>query len=710
MTKKKQVIYLMPSNRYSFGSFMNNLSGNISDGKFTSGMFKDMNTGVGTAINAGASLLGGMAGSAIGGGMESGAGSVISGLGSVASAIPGPWGAIAGAGLNVVGGLVNRAFGSKLNQENINEVNSNINQMTSFNSDAGSFDALAENMKTQPSAMGFDQSFIGKDGWFSSKAKRKYNELKAKARNAQMWVDNSLANNTENLIESQGLNALANFAAFGGPLHSNGTDWNNGVIVVGNGGTHEQNPYDGIQMGIAPDGTPNLVEEGEVVYNDYVFSNRIKVPKAFKEKYKLKGADTMTFADAAKKVQKASEERPNDPISKRTLEDAMGNLMMEQEMLRQKKANRGNKFAEGGQFDGNVLKWYNGMTDDSYTNLVNSIYGGADKVPDAYKTDRQALLDYAYKGKPGKVYNGIKRAWDTNEAFSSPGTISGAMARLNNITPESLTGIPELTNLPKMDIVAPSQKGNTTKKGSYNPLTALRYAPALGAGIGVFSDLMGWTNKPDYSAADSLLGAAGAIGDVKYAPIGDYLKYTPLDRLFYANQLGAQAAGTRRGIMNSSGMNRGQAMAGLLAADYNAQEQLGKLFRQSEEYNLGQRERVATFNRGTNMFNAENDLKAQIASRDLSKIRIEAASKAAALRAAADERAGAARSANLTNLLDSLGNIGREEVSKSWINENPGLRYGISTGGRGVKYDPNNGTFIGAKGGFLTIKQKRRRK
>ena len=40
-------------------------------------------------------------------------------------------------------------------------------------------------------------------------------------------------------------------------------------------------------MGIDNQGIPNLVEEGEVVFNDYVFSNRLKVPKAVKEKYKL---------------------------------------------------------------------------------------------------------------------------------------------------------------------------------------------------------------------------------------------------------------------------------------------------------------------------------------------------------------------------------------------------------------------------------------
>ena len=59
------------------------------------------------------------------------------------------------------------------------------------------------------------------------------------------------------------------------------------------------------------------------VFNDYVFSNRLKVPKAVREKYKLRGPKDMTFADAAKKAQKESEERPNDPISKRGLEDIM---------------------------------------------------------------------------------------------------------------------------------------------------------------------------------------------------------------------------------------------------------------------------------------------------------------------------------------------------------------------------------------------------
>ena len=130
-----------------------------------------------------------------------------------------------------------------------------------------------------------------------------------------------------------------------------GNLFTNGVTTIGNGGTHESNPYEGVQMGVDPQGIPNLVEEGEVIYDDYVFSNRLRVPKEVKQKYKLRG---VTFADAAKQLQKESEERPNDPISKRGLNAAMVMLQQEQETVRMKKES--NKYANGGR----VNKYDNG--------------------------------------------------------------------------------------------------------------------------------------------------------------------------------------------------------------------------------------------------------------------------------------------------------------------------------------------------------------
>lgn len=54
-------------------------------------------------------------------------------------------------------------------------------------------------------------------------------------------------------------------------------------------------------------------------------------------------------------------------------------------------------------------------------------------------------------------------------------------------------------------------------------------------------------------------------------------------------------------------------MAGILAADNNAQNKMGDLFRQAEEYNLAQRQKVEDFNRATNIANAEGILKADMA-------------------------------------------------------------------------------------------------
>jgi hypothetical protein len=54
-------------------------------------------------------------------------------------------------------------------------------------------------------------------------------------------------------------------------------------------------------------------------------------------------------------------------------------------------------------------------------------------------------------------------------------------------------------------------------------------------------------------------------------------------------------------------------MANILATDYNAQASLGNLYRQAEEYNRKLEQDVATFNRGTDQYNSEASLKAQMA-------------------------------------------------------------------------------------------------
>ena len=186
-------------------------------------------------------------------------------------------------------------------------------------------------------------------------------------------------------------------------------------------------------------------------------------------------------------------------------------------------------------------------------------------------------------------------------------------------------------------------EGNNNKRQTWT-----RYAPIMGSGLASLTDLF---SKPDYGSADIVGGVDLGAEAAGYAPIGTYLSYRPLDRDFYINKMNQQAAATRRGLMNTSGGNRLNAQAGILAADYNYGQNMGNLARQAEEYNQQLRERVEAFNRGTNMFNTETGLKTSMfnaESRNAAKrARLGQATTAAQLRQGIKDQDAARRSAHI---------------------------------------------------------------
>lgn len=130
----------------------------------------------------------------------------------------------------------------------------------------------------------------------------------------------------------------ANFArnaakfALGGDMQTNGADFTDGLTIIGAGGSHEENPYDGVQVGISREnGQPNLVEEGETIFDDYVFSQRIKADAKTKKKFHIGKKTEISYADLSKKLEKESLERPNDPISQNGLKKQLHDLADEQE-------------------------------------------------------------------------------------------------------------------------------------------------------------------------------------------------------------------------------------------------------------------------------------------------------------------------------------------------------------------------------------------
>lgn len=731
------------NNYYSLGSFMNNIAGNPQNGKLTTGAFKGMSTGTAAGLQAAGTAVGQLGGSLIGGGMTSGVGSALQGLSSIASAIPGPWGAVASAGLGVLGGLTNRMFGSKMNEENIAKVEGNINQLNSFTTNASDFDTLASNWANADVGMTFDDSFIGKDGWFSNKAKNKAADLRNQVEAGKAFVQNSLNNNAENLSAFQMQNLLANYTAYGGPLffaegggihikpenrgkftetkrrtgktteeltHSknpltrkraifaqnakkwhhafggdlmtHGATFDTGVTLVGNGNTHENNPYEGVPMGVDQEGVPNLVEEGEVIYNDYVFSNRLKVPKAVRNKYKLKGKRPITFADAALQMSKESEERPNDPISKNGLEALLGELAYTQEQLRTRKK-RANTFARGGRLG----RIYAGEEGDPYSQALAQGMGPINTGSMWALNAPQPQPEAPKKNEMGIVLGG----YTSNPTIIKPGEST----------------IPEIINTQKSKYSSPSVDNNEGGNQLSLAPTWMRYTPAFASGIMSVTDALGLTNKPDYGEAEAILEAsrgAGTYQPVKFNPVGNYLTYNPFDKEYYTNKLNAESSAARRAILNTSGGNRAQAMAGILAADYNSQGKMGDLFRQAEEYNLAQRQKVEEFNRATNMFNSEGIFKAdqanQSAQLNARQSYLRGALTASELRQKERQAAAASRSVNLSNFINSLGDIGRENFSRNMIISDPSKYYSIGSNGE-ITYKKSK-----AKGGYLTIKRK----
>ena len=579
----------------------------------------DLLKGVKASSGSIGSAIGGLAGGAISGGLESGAGSAISNIGgtigSALSTVNPVLGGIVSAGSGIIGGVTNKMFGSKLNAEKIAEIEKSNNAMNTIMVDSDDADSVMDQWTNQDFGSNFSKADIGKDGLFSSKAARKYRQLKKQQEAARNRALLAYEDAIDAVDTQSDLNAIANFTAYGGPIdigrnmfnrggimHQHGGDFSNGLIFIDNGGTHEQNPFEGVQMGVDAQGIPNMVEEGEVVWNDYVFSNRLKPTQAFKDKYKVKGE---TFADVAKEMQKESEERPNDPISKRGLEDSMMKLQIEQEGIRMKDNRKGNK---------------------------NLFRDGGPKLPSLEGLQQSVdkwMQDHDVKPAPLKT-KGIEEVTPIHLQIPEPG---------------------------------------------FN-LSDLRYAPAAGSAIGAATSLL---SKPDYTPSDAVLEAANQMGNytpISYNPIGNYLSYNPFDRNYYTNKLNAQAGATRRAITNTSNPSRN---AALLAADYNAQGKLGDLARQAEEYNLAQRQAVEQFNRGTNQANAEMGLKAAMANQGAAlkagSSRLSGIAQAMQMRDAIDNRRGASISSNLTNLFNNLGNIGKEEYMMDMIRKNPSILY-----------------------------------
>lgn len=203
------------------------------------------------------------------------------------------------------------------------------------------------------------------------KAKRMAAQMNEKARQANVAKTQTFIAKAGALDQANDQRALAAYAAYGGDINApKFSMFPSEVTEFNTGGSHEENPYDGIPQGIAPDGLPNLVEEGEVKYDNYIFSDRLMLNKEDKNKYKfLKGK---TYADAAKAIKKelGIDERPNDLIAKTDLAEHLNILSTLQEEERAKRGLRGENrmmYKDGGHIFNGRKSTITSYMDDGFT-------------------------------------------------------------------------------------------------------------------------------------------------------------------------------------------------------------------------------------------------------------------------------------------------------------------------------------------------------
>ena len=275
-----------------------------------------------------------------------------------------------------VGSLINGALGTSVNKEKLERTKRGTDYLNNYNPSASSFDDI-QNIAAVGNVENAYNSGWFRPGW----ARRRNRKLRKDRAYATEHAYSAQENAIDNLANEQTSMGLRNYSAFGGPLASyvpytsdgalqydlmsnyltyknnqaknnnassnptlfalggdiqmHGSDFSTGLVNIDAGGSHSENPYGGVQMGVDSQGVPNLVEEDEVVYNDYVFSNRISVDDETKKKFHIGKKQDITYAALAKKLEKEISERPTDPISQAGFKVQMEILEEQQERQKQ---------------------------------------------------------------------------------------------------------------------------------------------------------------------------------------------------------------------------------------------------------------------------------------------------------------------------------------------------------------------------------------
>lgn len=480
-------------------------------------------------------------------------------------------------------------------------------------------------------------------------------------RRANERVQEALSVQNSYLTQKETQDALANIVAFGGWVNTHGGDYPTGFNEFNEGDSHERNINGGVPQGIDSNGVPNLVEEGETKWDNYIFSKRLKIPKGFSKAYDLGNVDKRSYADASKSLSKESKERPFDPISKRGRDAMLSRLQQAQEA--QKYIDKADEamneifdlneisdllYAEGGgihikpskrgTFTAAAKKHGKGVQEFARQVLANKENYSSAMVKKAnfarnaskWHDDGGRLLEpggflsedsptrsnwmtsvgdrysvgSAYDVGPKVGYNPIGRVGmrvPTYDYDSQPAI------NLRNRSTESIASGTLLNNF--NNDFNTRIAGNTSvptdtsfidvEDNSEGPKKSQKQNSWLES-LGLFAPALANTGLAISDAFSTPEEVSYGQMDLSPYMTRRRLPYEPIDREYMANKYRAQANATARNIINTSAGNPASARAALVAHNYNALNALGDMYIKSDEINR-QRKKESI------MFDAEQD-------------------------------------------------------------------------------------------------------
>lgn len=463
-----------------------------------------------------------------------------------------------------------------------------------------------------------------------------------------------------------------NIGARGGYLEANGASWPTGTDFIDNGGSHNMNPFGGVQYGIADDGAPNLVEQGEVVINledntdtnhmfadggspntsKFVISDKVLINEKERnllnkltddpDKY-IGKSYAYAYRDLFKK--NGIDEKANNPETKDYLKVFNSRFAEAQEMAKDREDNEA------------FVKEFNKSTPEDQRFLLQQA------IENGYIPEEEAV-EYAARG--GKIH--IKP--------ENRGKFTATKKRTGKTTEELTHSKNPLTR--KRAIFAQNARRWSHKHPDGGYMDNTEWVLPLFSAGNVVADIMGDTNTPDYRNADVIGDSVLKPTLVGYNPTGDYVKPLITDNEYIASRLANQGISSVGAIKDLSGSGRAAAMRNILTQNYLTQQATGEALAASRAANNKAINDAIAVNNAIDLANAEGTLKADLANQnvleDFARRYADAQYKKSMLKESIDNQVGINRSTNYNTFLENLGAVYEHYRNRDLAN----MQYGWS--------------------------------